>query len=166
MGHKEHGMIEILDILRRARAGDSKREIARATGIDRKTISKYLAIAHECGLTPISIQDELHVIALAVFQKIHLTGKKERSSVNEETLAPHKETIKNWLQQEELTLTKVHIKLKRMGVSVDYNALYRYSCKHLDFGGVKNAPYAWQRPLQAKWPRWTSDGSASCTIRQ
>lgn len=134
MGHKEHDMTSILDILRRAQAGDGKREIAKATGIDRNTIRKYLKIAEACGFTQLSGAETLHEIAVAVFRNVHLSSEKEPSA-NEEILTPHKETIRDWLQKEELTLTKVHIKLKRMGVAVDYNALYRYSCKHLDFGG-------------------------------
>lgn len=134
MGHREHDMTAILDILRRAHAGDSKRQIAKSTGIDRNTIRKYLKLAEAFGFTPLSSPETLHEIALAVFRDVHLSGEK-KPSANEDILAPHKETIKSWLQMDELTLTKVHIKLKRIGVTVDYTALYRYSCKHLDFGG-------------------------------
>lgn len=52
MAHKEHNVTEILDVLRRTQAGDGKRQIARATGIDRNTIRKYLMVAEECGFTP------------------------------------------------------------------------------------------------------------------
>lgn len=137
MAHKEHGMTEILDILRRAQAGDGKRQIAKATGIDRNTIRKYLKIATGCGFTPVTNPGTLHEIALAVFRKVHLSNHKG-ASVNEEILEPHKETIKDWLQNEELTLTKVYIKLQRVGVTVDYNALYRYARKHLNFGGKES----------------------------
>jgi len=137
MGHKEHNVTSILDILRRTQAGDRQRQIARATGIDRKTISKYLAVAKEYGFTPLSSAETLHEIAASVFRTIHLSGNNERTSANEEVLLPHKETISDWLHQEELRLTKVHIKLTRMGVHVNYNALYRFAKKHLGFGGKK-----------------------------
>ena len=129
-------MTEILDILRRAQAGDGKRQIAKTTGIDRNTIRKYLKLAEACGFTPLSRPETLHEIALAVFRDVRLSDAKEPSA-NEEILAPHKETIRDWLHKDELTLTKIHIKLKRIGVAVDYNALYRFSKKHLDFGGKK-----------------------------
>lgn len=137
MAYKEHNVTEIFDILRRTQAGDGKRRIARATGIDRNTIRKYLSIAEECGFTPLSGPDELHLIALAVFRKVHPSGGADQSSAADDILAPHKETIKAWLYQDSLTLTKVHIKLKRMGVSVTYSALYRFAVKHLSFGGAK-----------------------------
>lgn len=137
MGYKEHGMTEILDILRRTQAGDGKRQIAKATGIDRNTIRKYLKIADGCGFAPLSDPETLHEIALAVFREIHLSDGKG-ASANETILMPHKEAIGNWLRIDELTLAKIHIKLRRMGVAVDYNALYRFSRKHLDFGGKES----------------------------
>jgi hypothetical protein len=45
MADKEYTVIEILDILRRYAAGDRIKAIARSTGMDRKTISKYIRIA-------------------------------------------------------------------------------------------------------------------------
>lgn len=137
MGHREHNMTEILDVLRRAQSGDGKRQISKATGIARNTIRKYLKTAEACGFTPLSSPETLREIALAIFRQIHLSGEKTASS-NDDLLSPHKETIQNWLQNEELTLTKVHIKLRRMGVAVDYSALYRYARKHLGFGGKES----------------------------
>lgn len=135
MGHREHNMTEILDILRRRQAGDGKRQIAKATGVDRNTVRKYLKIAETCGFTPLSDLETLHEIALAIFREVHLSSDKS-ASANEELLLPHKEAIKGWLR--ELSLTKVHIKLGRMGVGIDYSALYRFSRKHLDFGGTES----------------------------
>jgi len=137
MAHKEYNVTEILDVLRRAQAHDGQRQIARSTGIDRKTIRKYLAIAGECDFTPLTNTEELHEIAAAVFRKIHLSEKNAGTSANEKVLLPHKETISGWLHEDDLTLTKVHIKLQRMGVQVDYGALYRFARKYLEFGGKK-----------------------------
>ena len=132
MGHKEHGMTEILDILRRTKAGDGKRQIAKATGIDRNTIRKYLKIAEVCGFTPVSAPEALHEIALAVFRAVHHSTDTS-ASTNEELLLAHLERIKGWLD-DGLTLTKVHLKLGRIGINVTYSALYRFSRAHLDFG--------------------------------
>ena len=76
MAYKEHNVTEILDILRRAQAGDGKRRIAKATGIDRNTIRKYLKLAEACGFTPLSDAETLHEIALAVFRDVHLAGEE------------------------------------------------------------------------------------------
>ena len=42
MAPKEYGMSDILDLLRRAKAKDSLRRIARATDMDRKTVRHCL----------------------------------------------------------------------------------------------------------------------------
>ena len=46
MAHKEYGVTNIFDILRRSQAGDSIRRIAKSSGMDRKTIRNYLRIHH------------------------------------------------------------------------------------------------------------------------
>jgi transcriptional regulator with XRE-family HTH domain len=71
MAHKEYGVTDITDILRRARAGDSIRRTAKATGLDRKTISNYLRLAAEQGFTPDVTDDQLPEIALGVFRAVH-----------------------------------------------------------------------------------------------
>jgi transposase len=134
MSYKEHSVTEILDILRRVQAGDRKRQIAKATGIDRNTIRKYLRAAEECGLTLLSTHDELHEIALAVFRRVHLSGDNHRPNAGDDILAPHEATLNTWLYQEGLTLTKAHIKLTRIGVVITYSTLYRFAVKHLHFG--------------------------------
>jgi hypothetical protein len=43
MAYRELGMVELREILRRWISGDGLRAIARATGMDRKTIAVYVA---------------------------------------------------------------------------------------------------------------------------
>ena len=71
MAHKEYGVTDIFDILRRAQAGDSIRRIAKATGVDRKTISNYLRIAAEHGFERGSADDHLTETASTVFRAVH-----------------------------------------------------------------------------------------------
>ena len=70
MAHKEYGVTDIIDILRRARAGDSIRRTAAATGTDRKTISNYLRLAAAHGFTTTTADNQLSEIALAVFRAV------------------------------------------------------------------------------------------------
>jgi DNA-binding IclR family transcriptional regulator len=51
MADKEYTVIEILDVLRRQKAGDNISAIARSTGMDRKTVRKYIRVAEGKGLT-------------------------------------------------------------------------------------------------------------------
>jgi len=138
MAHKEYGVTDILDILRRAQAGDSLRRIAKATGTDRKTISNYLRIAAEHDLVAGLEEDHLAEIALAVFRTVHGPQMKPPSLTSASApLIPHRELISGWLEKDGLTLTKSHIKLGRMGVVVSYSALYRYARDEFGFGSQK-----------------------------
>lgn len=136
MAHKEYGVTDIIDILRRAQAGDSMRRTAKATGMDRKTISNYLRLANEHGFSANMAEDQLTEIAMAVFRAVH--GPSNKSSPSQSAAAPlipHRELIAGWLEKDGLTLTKAHIKLGRMGVAVNYSALYRYAREEFGFGG-------------------------------
>ena len=134
MADKEYTVIEILDILRRHTAGDKMRAIARSTGMDRKTISKYIRIAQEKGFTKES-DVNFEVIAYAVFREIHGNDTGGDGNTRDTILLPHKETISNWLEGERLTLTKVHMKLLRTGVETSYSSLYRFAQEHIGIPG-------------------------------
>ena len=67
MAYREHGMWEILDVLKRHHRGESQRRIAAATGRGRKTIRAYIPEV------PISTNEgfdykHLYFIALHDFQ--------------------------------------------------------------------------------------------------
>jgi len=131
MADKEYTVIEILDILRRHTAGDKIRAIARSTGMDRKTISKYVKIGRANGLTE---NANLEEVAYSVFRAIHGSNKACDESDRDTILLPHKEAITDWLEREDLTLTKVHMKLLRTGVETSYSSLYRFVQEHIGIG--------------------------------
>ena len=47
MSYRELSMIEVKEVLRRREAGQALREIARETGLDRKTVRRYVEAAGE-----------------------------------------------------------------------------------------------------------------------
>ena len=49
MARKEYAVVDIVDVLRRVQSGYSIRAIARATGMDRNTLRKYLRLAYKKG---------------------------------------------------------------------------------------------------------------------
>jgi len=127
MTHKEYGVTDILDVLRRAQAGDSIRRTAKATGMDRKTIGNYLRLATSHGFVAGAADDQLAEIAMAVFRAVHGPQMKPPSKTSASApLIPHRDLISGWLEKNGLTLTKTNIKLGRMGVAVSYSSLYRY----------------------------------------
>src|SRR5437867_1856195 len=56
MAYRELGMVEIREVLRRWLTGDGLRAIARGTGVDRKTIAKYVRAAAALGRPRITLR--------------------------------------------------------------------------------------------------------------
>ncbi len=132
MSNKEYTVIEIVDVLRRQKAGDKISAIARSTGMDRKTVRKYIRIAERKGFTKES-DTNIEDIAYVVFKEIH--GNDNTGADRDSILLPHKEIITGWLENEKLNLTKVHIKLLRTGVETSYSSLYRFTQEHIGMPG-------------------------------
>ncbi len=128
MARKEYDMIEIVDVLRRYQQGDGIRGIAKATGIDRNTVRKYLRIAEGKGFSK-DIPIDLEALGRKVFQEAQ--GTNGPPVVRDPVLTPYQQQLTEWLDKDKLTLTKAHIKLARMGVVVSYSSLYRYVREHL-----------------------------------
>lgn len=123
MARKEYSMIEIVDVLRRYQQGDGIRAIARSTGIDRNTVRKYLRMAEEKGFSKNGSID-LEALGREVFQEAQ--GPSGPPAVRDPALSSYQQLLTEWLDKDQLTLTKAHIKLARMGVTVSYSTLYRY----------------------------------------
>ena len=69
MSFREITMQDVREVLRRRQAGQSARRIARETGLDRKTVGRYLDQAAEGGITAeAAVTDE---IACAVGRRVH-----------------------------------------------------------------------------------------------
>lgn len=134
MAHKEYGVTDILDVLRRSKAKDGIKRIVRATGMAKNTVRNYLRTAEEHGFHPDVADELLPDIAATVFRSVHGSLQKAPSDTAAAPLLPHRDLISNWLDKEGLTLTKTHIKLGRMGVNVSYSTLYRYAREEIGFG--------------------------------
>ena len=91
MGHKEYSVTNIIDILRRAKAKDSFRRIARSTGIDRNTIRNYLRLAATHGFDNAVADDRLADIAAAVIRSVHGGEAKDPELGASAPLLPHRE---------------------------------------------------------------------------
>ena len=50
MAYREVGMVQVREIVRRWLAGDGLRAIARAMGVDRKTVAEYVRLAQAAGV--------------------------------------------------------------------------------------------------------------------
>ena len=134
MAYRELGVIELREVWRRYSVGEGVRAIARGTGVDRKTIAKYVAAAVAVGLhrgAPPPTEDQL-----AAFGRGLRGTPVGRPAALPERLAPHQAQIAAWLA-DGLRLTKIHRRLREQGVGVPYSSLYRFAQAHCGFGAPR-----------------------------
>lgn len=138
MAYKEHGMWEVLDVLRRAHRGEGRRAIERTTGRSRKTVHRYLTTAAALGWQPGQREPD-EALAAQILARLRPGARDRAPSEAEQRLLPHRETLRAWLsgartEGRPLTLTKCHDLLTRRGVAVTYSSLYRFALKHCGVG--------------------------------
>jgi len=133
MPYREVRVVDCQEVLRRWLAGDGIRPIARATGLDRKTVRRFVEIARGMGLGVGDPWPEEKAVTAFVREAKHPRSAAP-PGVTEKVLLEHRTQIQHWLEQEHLLLTKVHELLGRSGVSVPYTSLHRFAQKWCDFG--------------------------------
>lgn len=141
MVYREHGMWEVLEVLRRTHRGEGHRATARTTGRSRATINRYLVAARKLGWTPGSGEPS-EELAGRVAALLRPGPRESPPGETEQALARHKEQIQAWLtpksgERRGLTLAKVHLLLGREGVQVPYSSLHRFAVRELEFGRGK-----------------------------
>lgn len=132
MAYRELNMMDVKELLRRWSAGHSDRKIARETGTDRKTVSRYTALAKQLGLARdrAPSDQEVHEVA----QRVQARPLPERSSEWLE-VAQHRERIVAWLgAKRPLRVSKIHALLVRdHGLGASYDTVRRYAAQELDW---------------------------------
>lgn len=118
-------MFTIRDLLRRRQTGQGLRSIAEATGLDRKTVRRYVEAAEARGFDVAHALDDDFI--RAVMGDVQDRPAPAPTAVREALDAKRAE-IEAWLSSTEpLRLTRVHELLTRDGVDVGYTSLRRYA---------------------------------------
>lgn len=129
MAFRELTMIDVREVLRRWQAEQSERRIARETGLDRKTVGRYIhwAVELELPRNRALDDDEVHAVADCV------QARPQRDSSDEwREVAAHKSRIEAWLGgKPPLRLTKIHTLLVRDGLTASYWTLRRFAIDEL-----------------------------------
>lgn len=134
MAYRERGMVEVREMVRRWLGGEGVRAIARATGMDRKTIAAYVRAARAVGVERGGAPPTDEQFAtIAATRRPGRPTNTTAPSPEVETLRPHAATIRQWLG-EGLRLTKIYRRLRAQGVRVSYSSLYRFARTTCDFG--------------------------------
>ncbi|HET6334020.1 MAG TPA: IS21 family transposase [Polyangiales bacterium] len=126
-------MIEIREVIRRWQAQQSLREVARETGLDRKTVRRYVAALEEQGVARDAVLDDALVHEVGK----HVQAREQQEpSVERSLLLEHRDRIEQWLTAKKpLRLTKVHTLLHRdHGVDVSYATLRRFAIDEFSWG--------------------------------
>ena len=145
MGFKEVSRVEATELIRRWQAGGSIRALARATGLSRNTVRRYILKAEGCGLTRDGpAPAEPQVISLV---QANVAGPRQVVAPTEGILKPWAERIQKWVQGERLKLTRVQELLEGQHCSVSYNSLRRFVDRR---GWSKKSPHTTVRMADTK----------------
>jgi transposase len=133
MGYREVSVVEIREVLRRWVRGESLRAISGDTGMDRKTVRRYVEAAQASGVVADGDEGQLTDGLIGVVCVEVRPDRQRGHGAAWELLEAHGELVKGWVG-DELTLTKVHILLARRGVVVPYRTLHRWAVANAGFG--------------------------------
>lgn len=109
MAYREVHHMHIEEITRRHAAGESARRIARATGLARNTVAKYLKQTADAPQPVVPPQ--------------HPGPQTGSPAPALEQLAPYRDQIARWLQQDHLRLTRIH---ELLALEISYTSLRRF----------------------------------------
>jgi transposase len=119
--------MEIVEVVRRWQMAESQRAIARASGVARETVKKYLRTAEELGLAangPPPTEEQ--VVRLVQVGRV-VSEPRTWASPQADRLEPHREQITTWLHGEHLQLTRVQELLDQRGLHIKYSTLERFA---------------------------------------
>jgi transposase len=143
---REVHAMEIIEVIRRWQAGESARAIARATGVARNSVDKYLRLATAAGVQQDGEPPGEEVVRQLVAQSRPGPRPGSVAAPGRTMLEERRERIGTWLQEERLQLTRVHELLLRDGVAVSYTTLREF----VRDAGLRQPPTTTLR--MAQWP--------------
>jgi transposase len=133
MAFREVPVYEVREVLRLRLGGEGFRSIARLTGVDRKTVRRYVEAAVTAGVDPDGAVEQLDDGLLGVVCGLVRPARPDGHGAAWEALVPHEDQIRTWVTRD-LHLTKMLELLSRRGVVVPYRTLHRFAVERCGFG--------------------------------
>lgn len=126
MAYREVYRVQVLEVIRRWQLGESRRSIARASGLSRNTVEKYVRAAVAAGVSQGGEPPGEDTLVSLVQKNQPGPSPGLAPAPLAALLETQHEQIASWLGQERLQLTRVHELLLGQGVSVSYTTLRRF----------------------------------------
>jgi len=98
MGYREVSVVEIREVLRRWLRGESQRFIDRNTGVDRKTVRRYVEAAQAAGVVANSDEAQLTDAVIGLVCVAVRPARPHGHGAAWERLDPHAEAVKGWIK--------------------------------------------------------------------
>jgi transposase len=134
MAFREVPVFEIKEVLRLRLGGEGYRSIARLTGVDRKTVHRYVAAAEAAGMDPAGGVEQITDGLIGVVCGVVRPARPGGHGAAWEALASHEALVRGWVD-DGLRLTKIAELLARRGVAgVPYRTLHRFAVERCGFG--------------------------------
>ena len=127
MAFREVRVYEVREVLRLWLANHGFRAVERLSGVDRKTVRRYVTAAAEAGLDRAGGEDQLTDVFLAVVVEKVRPHRLDGHGEAWRLLEQHAEQIKTWLDIDDLTVVKVRDLLGRQGIVVPARTLERFA---------------------------------------
>lgn len=127
MAFREVRVYEVREVLRLWLGDHGFRAVERLSGVDRKTVRRYVTAAVEAGLDRAGGEEQLTDVFLAVVVEKVRPHRLDGHGEAWRLLEQHQEQIKAWLDVDDLTVVKVRDLLGRQGVVVPARTLERFA---------------------------------------
>lgn len=125
MAYRKLSIEDVATLIGHWQGRESERKIARLTGIDRKTVRRYLAAAEVGAMTRDKPTTDADLTSLA--RRVQSRSRAVSSATRAE-LAGHEGAIDAWLAQSPpVRLREIHRRLVAQGVRVTYWTLRRFA---------------------------------------
>ena len=148
MAYKEVSRGEISEVIRRWRAGHSRRHIASGAGLARDAVAKYIAAVEVLGVSPAGPEPSEE--QLSRLASIGQPGPRQSDTPTEVLLAPWGDQIYQWLTGDRLQLTRSRSCL-RGGAAGCRMRPCSPSWPGATGEGAARPRYAWRTPLLGWW---------------
>jgi transposase len=126
MSFREVRMFEVREVLRLWLAGKGLRSVERLAGMDRKTVRRYVDAAVDTGLDRDGGEDQLNDVFMSLVVEKVRPHRTDGHGASWRVLEEQQEKIRAWIDDDDLTVAKVHSLLERQGISVPRRTLERF----------------------------------------